>query len=187
LPARLREALRRGGITTIGELIAKTSEDLLEINGIGPNSVEDIRTRLAERGLTLGHPLAPAVPTGATPGVPAGATADAITPAPATADAITTTPALDAIPPGAAPAAAIPPGPAQPTALTAGNGARPGATTTTRPRPGAAKPTTDEPEAINLLKVAGLPLLKRALPVLAGLTAALVIALRHRMRRRRRT
>jgi hypothetical protein len=43
-----------------------------------------------------------------------------------------------------------------------------------------------EDDAINLLKVAGLPVLKRAIPVLAGLTAALLIGLRHRLRRRAR-
>lgn len=61
------------------------------------------------------------------------------------------------------------------------------------PAPGGPAPTTArqaahqlEDDAINLLKVAGMPVLKRALPVLAGLTAALLIALRHRLRRRTR-
>ncbi|MGN6794446.1 MAG: SRPBCC domain-containing protein [Streptosporangiaceae bacterium] len=42
-----------------------------------------------------------------------------------------------------------------------------------------------EDDAINLLKVAGLPVLKRAVPVLAGLAAALVIGLRRKARRRK--
>jgi carbon monoxide dehydrogenase subunit G len=40
-------------------------------------------------------------------------------------------------------------------------------------------------DAINLLRVAGMPVLKRALPVIAGLTAAALIGMR-RLRRRRR-
>jgi hypothetical protein len=42
-----------------------------------------------------------------------------------------------------------------------------------------------EDEAINLLKVAGMPVLKRAIPVLAGVLAALVIGLRRKARRRK--
>jgi carbon monoxide dehydrogenase subunit G len=42
-----------------------------------------------------------------------------------------------------------------------------------------------EDEAINLLKVAGMPVLKRAIPVLAGVVAALVIGLRRKARRRK--
>src|SRR5262249_13875528 len=56
ISTRLREALRRGAITTIGELVGKTSQDLLELNGIGQGSVDDIKAKLAERGLTLGQP-----------------------------------------------------------------------------------------------------------------------------------
>jgi carbon monoxide dehydrogenase subunit G len=43
-----------------------------------------------------------------------------------------------------------------------------------------------EDEAINLLKVAGLPVLKRVIPVLAGVVAALLIGLRAKARRRRK-
>ncbi|HEX6932828.1 MAG TPA: SRPBCC domain-containing protein [Streptosporangiaceae bacterium] len=43
-----------------------------------------------------------------------------------------------------------------------------------------------EDDAINLLKVAGLPVLKRAIPVLAAAIAALLISLRAKARRRRR-
>jgi len=42
-----------------------------------------------------------------------------------------------------------------------------------------------EDDAINLLKVAGMPVLKRAIPVIAALAAALVVGLRRRVRRRR--
>ena len=43
-----------------------------------------------------------------------------------------------------------------------------------------------EDEAINLLKVAGMPVLKRANPVLAGVVAVLLIGLRAKARRRKR-
>ncbi len=42
-----------------------------------------------------------------------------------------------------------------------------------------------EDDAINLIKVAGLPVLKRAIPVLAGVIAVLLIGLRAKARRRR--
>jgi carbon monoxide dehydrogenase subunit G len=42
-----------------------------------------------------------------------------------------------------------------------------------------------EDDAINLLKVAGLPVLKRAIPVLAGVIAALLIGMRAKARRRK--
>jgi carbon monoxide dehydrogenase subunit G len=168
ISTRLREALRRGGITTIGELVAKTSQDLLELSGIGQSSIEDIKAKLAERGLTLGQPPAAALA--------AAARAGAAPP--------------DEAPAGAAPADLIPAGtvPSQPTALTVSNGSAPtgasGATAGQR-QPGAAKAAAEEPEALNLLKVAGMPMLKRALPVLAGLTAAILIAMRRRLRHRR--
>jgi hypothetical protein len=41
-------------------------------------------------------------------------------------------------------------------------------------------------EALNLIRVAGMPVLKRSLPVLAGVTAVLIISLRRRLRRRHR-
>ncbi len=42
-----------------------------------------------------------------------------------------------------------------------------------------------EDDAINLIKVAGMPVLKRAIPVLAAVVAALFVGLRKRMRKRR--
>ncbi len=176
ISTRLIQALRRGGITTIGELVAKTGQDLLELNGIGQGSVDDLKAKLAKRGLTLGQPPAAALSAAALAG---SAPAEAAPAGSAPADAA---PAPDAIPADAIPAGSVP---SQPTALTIGNGVGPsGATTTAQARPSAANAADAEPEAINLLRVAGMPVLKRALPVLAGLTAALVIVLRRRMRRR---
>src|SRR5215469_7862470 len=130
LPARAVSSLRRENITTAAQLAAKTEEELLAIEGIGPASVVDIKGSLADLGLQLGHPAPEAQTAGA-----------------------------DA---AAAPKAATP------------------HTSTARE---AAHQLEDD--AINLLKVAGMPVLKRAIPVVAALAAALIVGLRRRVRRRR--
>src|SRR5258708_35093743 len=53
LSLRSYNSLRREGIHTVGDLAAKTRESLLAIDHIGPASVEEIRQKLADRGLTL--------------------------------------------------------------------------------------------------------------------------------------
>lgn len=58
------------------------------------------------------------------------------------------------------------------------NGARPPASTT-GPAP------VHQDEALNLLRVAGVPVLKRSLPVLAGVTAVIIFRWRRRVRHRR--
>lgn len=132
LPARAASTLHREGIATLADLVAKTGDELLAIDGIGPASVTEISAKLAERGLALGQP------------------------------------------PAQEPAAAAPAAPAAASAA-------PSQAAESRP---AAHDGADE--SINLLKVAGLPVLKRALPVLAAATAALLIGLGRRMRKRRR-
>jgi carbon monoxide dehydrogenase subunit G len=127
LPVRAFNSLRREGIHTVGDLAARNEADLLAINNLGPQSVSEIKQKLAERGLAL----APAAP-GAGGGM-AGA-------AP---------PAMQA--PAAPSLAARPP---------------------------------DE-DAIDLLSVAGFPVLKRALPAV-GVVAAFVLLLMLGRRRRRR-
>ena len=144
LPPRATSSLRREGITTVAQLAAKTEDELLAIDGIGPASVEEIKAKLTDLGLTPGQPL------------PAAAAA----PAPVAA-----TQAADG---AAAPAAT-------------------GGTAPVVPHPSTAREYVHkaEDDAINLLRVAGLPVLKRAIPVLAGLAAALLIGLRRRAARRR--
>jgi carbon monoxide dehydrogenase subunit G len=129
LPARATSSLRRENLATAGQLAAKTEEELLAIEGIGPASVVDIKASLAELGLELAS---------------AGPAAQA---------------------PAAAPAAAAAATPHTSTAREAAHQL--------------------EEDAINLLKVAGAPVLKRAIPVVAALAAALVVGLRRRVRRRR--
>src|ERR1022692_157970 len=53
LALRSHNSLRRDGIHTVGELTARTEQQLLAIDHIGPASVEEIRQKLAERGLSL--------------------------------------------------------------------------------------------------------------------------------------
>ncbi len=63
LPPRALHALQRESIGTLGDLATRTAADLLAIDGIGPASLEDIRSGLAERGLVLGEPAAPQPPS----------------------------------------------------------------------------------------------------------------------------
>jgi carbon monoxide dehydrogenase subunit G len=65
------------------------------------------------------------------------------------------------------------------------NGARTGATPTAPPRSTSGPAPVHQDEALNLLRVAGLPVLKRSLPVLAGVTAVIIISWRRRVRHRR--
>src|SRR4249919_3411874 len=58
LPLRAFNSLRREGIHTVGDLSARNEADLLTIANLGPQSIKEIKQRLAERGLAL----APATP-----------------------------------------------------------------------------------------------------------------------------
>ncbi len=155
LPLRAYNSLRREGIHTIGDLAARTPRQLLSIENIGRASVEDIRQRLATRGLSLSESAA-----GADGGEPADSS-------PATAG-----PAAE--PATAGPAAAT--GTAQTPAVTP--------LRSVPAQPDAWQPPEDD--AIDLLSVAGLPVLKRALPVAGGLLLALLVLLGLRRRNRAR-
>src|SRR5215471_11406309 len=149
LSLRSYNSLSREGIHTVGDLAAKTREELLAIDHIGPASVEEIRQKLGDQGLALadfpasgnGVPAsapAPAAPAGHPPTVPSRIT----TPSPGTATA----------------------GPAAATYDRVGS---------------------SDDDAIDLLSVAGVPILKRAAPVAAAVAVIAVIAVRLRIRRRR--
>ena len=150
LSLRSYNSLHREGINTVGELAAKTREQLLAIDHIGPASVEEIRQKLADLGLTLAD--SPASGNG----LPASA------PAPA------------------APASHPPTVPSRITTA-------PSATTATASPPTASYDSVgaSDDDAIDLLSVAGIPVLKRAAPVVAAIAAIAVIALRLRVRRKR--
>ena len=149
LPGRAAASLHREGITTVGQLATRTEDELLALDGIGPASVVDIKSKLTDLGLTLGQPHgAASAPAAARRG-------------------------------RACRRGRRPPSAAAPSAGSAGS-ATPHASATRE----AAHQLEDD--AINLLKVAGMPVLKRAIPVLAALTAALLLlGLRRKMRRRR--
>jgi carbon monoxide dehydrogenase subunit G len=146
LPMRTWNSLRREGIQTLGDLVRRTSDQLLAIEGIGPASAADISSRLEDRGLSLaGAPAAGTEPT-------AGTSAE------------------DAVRAGYRGAAE----------RAGANGGAP----SSAPR----EPVTWQPqdEAIDLLGVAGLPVLKRALPAAAGLLALILVFFGLRRRRSRR-
>src|SRR5262249_4303322 len=165
LPPRAASSLLREGITTVGQLATKTEAELLAIDGIGPASVEEIKAKLTGLGLTPGQPLpvAAAAPAEAapTPAAPAPAA-----PTPAARTAVGPSAAVTQASDGATAPAAAAVAPQHPS--------------TTREFVHKA-----EDDAINLLRVAGVPVLKRAIPVLAGVVAALLIGLRRKAARRR--
>jgi carbon monoxide dehydrogenase subunit G len=157
LPVRSYNSLRREGIHTLGDLAFRTEEQLLAISNIGPASVEEIKQKLAGYHLSLAG--------SSIDGTPLAGSTDAPCAPPAAADV--------AAPPG--PGTTVPAMP-----IPAGvNGGR------TAP----AAPPAPAPAAegdLNLLKVAGPAVLKRAAPVIVGLTAAAFVVFRLRARRRRR-
>lgn len=156
LSPRALASLRKVGITTLSQLTAKTDDEVLAIDGIGPASVDEIKTKLTERGLALGQPVA----------APAAGKAPA--PAPVAA--------------AASPAANGAAGSNKASA----NGARTGRTAAAAPSAPANSPApVHQDEALNLLRVAGMPVLKRSLPVLAGVTAVIIFSWRRRHRRSR--
>jgi carbon monoxide dehydrogenase subunit G len=178
LPLRVYNGLRREGVHTVSDLVAKTPQQLLAIDNIGRASVEDIRQRLAGRGLSLSE--APA-------GSPSAAAASATAAAANGADPVTP-PAVPAEAPQEAPTA-----PAEAPAAVAE--AAPEAPRLTPPTPLRSVPTAPadqeksswyaDDDAIDLLSVAGLPVLKRAIPVAAGVVVVAVVVVSVRRVRRR--
>lgn len=53
LSVRCRKCTTKLGITTIGDLVRRTAEDLLECKNFGVTSLNEVREKLEERGLTL--------------------------------------------------------------------------------------------------------------------------------------
>jgi carbon monoxide dehydrogenase subunit G len=161
LPVRSYNSLRREGIHTVGDLAFRTEEQLLAINNIGPASVEEIKQKLADYQLSLAGSNIEGTP------LAGGTEAPGAPPAPADAAA-----AGQAAGPGTTvPAMPIPAG---------ANGGR------TAP---AAAPPAPAPAAqtdLNLLKIAGPAVAKRAAPIVAGLAAAAFVVFRIRARRRHR-
>ncbi len=53
LPVRVLNCLHRGGISTVGQLVEKTEDDLLALRSFGARSIEDVKEKLEKRGLKL--------------------------------------------------------------------------------------------------------------------------------------
>ncbi len=53
LSARTKSALQTANIRTIGGLARKREEDLLDIEGLGPKSIQEIKRALSNFGITL--------------------------------------------------------------------------------------------------------------------------------------
>ena len=53
LPVRVLNCLHRGGISTVGQLVEKTEDDLLALRSFGARSIEDVKEKLEKRGLML--------------------------------------------------------------------------------------------------------------------------------------
>ena len=200
LPVRSFNSLRREGVHTVGGLTARTEKELLAIDGLGPQSIKEIKAKLGERGLALTTPGVTA--EGAATDMPGAATA-------ATSMGTTSTDTTAAGTTATGPTAA---GPTSTETTATGTGTAPAATGTGGPRPApvspgartgawdAGAPPADRPaangllpprgarpqdeDALDLLSVAGLPLLKRFAPVLGGLIFVGVLVRIVRRRRR---
>jgi DNA-directed RNA polymerase subunit alpha len=53
LSVRSYNCLKREGVATVGELVQKTEQDLLDIRNFGQKSIEEVKGKLAELGLSL--------------------------------------------------------------------------------------------------------------------------------------
>ena len=146
LPVRAFNSLRREGIHTVGDLAARNEADLLAISNLGPQSISEIKQKLAERGLGLASATAAAGQAAAAGPAVAAVGGDTAGAAPSLATQAPAPSSLDA--------------------------------------PPAARPPDED--AIDLLSVAGFPVLKRALPAVGVVTAFVLLLLLGRRRRRRR-
>lgn len=166
LSGRAWSSLRQDGIQTLGDLTRRTEQQLLAIDNIGPASVADIRRKLADRGLALADS---AEVTDLVPGKHAAA-GEEVAEGEDLAEVMQLRPARHE---SAFAEEASQSVPAQRQQMQAA-----------RDETAAWQPP--ENDAIDLLDVAGLPVLKRALPALAGLIALVLVVVGVRRRRARR-
>ena len=50
---RSYNCLKREGVTTVGQLVEKSEQDLLDIRNFGQKSIDEVKQKLAEMGLSL--------------------------------------------------------------------------------------------------------------------------------------
>jgi DNA-directed RNA polymerase subunit alpha len=60
LSVRATNCLESEGITTVRDLVNRTDEELLEVRNFGETTLKEVKTKLQERGLTLGMKMNPA-------------------------------------------------------------------------------------------------------------------------------
>ncbi|HUB38462.1 MAG TPA: SRPBCC domain-containing protein [Streptosporangiaceae bacterium] len=201
LSSRAWSSLRHDGIQTLGDLTRRTDQQLLAIDGVGPASLADIKARLADRGLAL----APADAV-ASKGPDIAGAGEAAEPGKTVQ---TGQPGKTGQPEAAQPADAGEPAADLNGAAASAAGRHAAAeaaadedlaevTPIRQARhetpPAAQIPVQREPsgwqppdnDAIDLLDVAGLPVLKRAVPAAAALIAVLLVIFGLRRRRARR-
>jgi len=213
LSARAWSSLRQDGIQTLGDLTRRTGQQLLAIDGVGRASLADIQAKLADRGLALAPAEAagPARPAAVRPVGVAGETGagETVQPGEAVRPAETAQPgqavqAGEAREPAETRAADLNGAGQSAAGKHAGGEVAAGEdlaeVTPLRPArhetpPAAQVPVQREPsawqppdsDAIDLLDVAGLPVLKRAVPAAAALIAVLLVIFGLRRRRARRS
>jgi len=189
LPARSVNSLKGEGIDTVGQLVSRTDSDLLSIRNLGQKSVGEIQERLGDLGLSLA--AQPDAGRAGQPGAEQGAAASAAGAPAARAPAAGAVaagagdngaPHDSAVPAGAVAGAAARNGTASDS--TAWDGSRPAAWTDDEDP--ALRRDEPEDDALNLFDVAAVPILKRALPVVAVSVLLIWVATRIRLRGRAR-
>jgi carbon monoxide dehydrogenase subunit G len=184
LSTRAWSSLRQDGIQTLGDLTRRTAQQLRAIEGVGPASLSDIQTKLADRGLALA--------SGDDSRPPAAAAQRDESGQPAAAEVAEAAGAAAAMN-GDRPAAGRHAGAtedggredlADVTPLRPPRHESPVAAELPKREPPAWQPPDND--AIDLLDVAGIPVLKRAIPAAGALIAVLLVLFGLRRRRARR-
>ncbi len=159
LSSRAWSSLRHDGIQTLGDLTRRTEQQLRAIDGVGPASLTDIRTKLADRGLAL-----------------------------ADAEAGTSSAAADANGDRGVVGRHAGTDNGDLAEVTQLHPARHESSAAQEPPAREQAPVWQPPDndAIDLLDVAGLPVLKRAVPAAAAVIAVLLVLFGLRRRRSRR-
>jgi len=186
LSTRAWSSLRQDGIQTLGDLTRRTVQQLRSIDGVGPASLADIQTKLADRGLALApsddSSTAESVATAAQP---AGSAQPATS---EVADEAGAAAGLNGDRPAGRHAGVTDDGPsgdlADVTPIRPARHESPVAAESPKREPPTWQPPNND--AIDLLEVAGAPVLKRAIPAAAALIALLLVVFGLRRRRARR-
>ena len=53
LSVRSNNCLRRAGINTVGDLVQKTEEDMMKVRNLGRKSLDEVKKKLSDMGLSL--------------------------------------------------------------------------------------------------------------------------------------